>query len=115
MGKSLLPIFQGKERQPHENLYFHFGTDRALRNGPWKLVSAKLGRWELYNIENDRTEIRDLAEQYPNKVQTMAAEWFRIAKDVDRLKGRQLAPVKQNLSKISFRKDTSKQNQSDKD
>ena len=115
MGKSLLPILQGKERQPHENLYFHFGTDRALRNGPWKIVSAKLGRWELYNMEKDRTEIRDLAKQYPNKVQTMAAEWFRIAKDVDRLKGRQLAPVKQNLSKISFRKDTSKQNQSDKD
>ena len=50
MGKSLLPIFEGNEREPHENLYFHFGTDRALRQGSWKLVSAKLGRWELYNL-----------------------------------------------------------------
>ena len=43
MGKSLLPILQGKQRAPHETLYFHFGTDRALRQGPWKLVSAKRG------------------------------------------------------------------------
>ena len=27
-GKSLLPIFQGQQRNGHENLYFHFGTDR---------------------------------------------------------------------------------------
>lgn len=29
--------------------YFHSGTDRVLRQGPWKLVSAKLDQWELYN------------------------------------------------------------------
>ena len=106
-GRSLLPVFQGRERQPHETLYFHFGADRALRQDPWKLVSAKLGRWELYNLLEDRTELNDLAARHPERVTAMAAEWFRIAENVDRLKGRALAPVRDELTSLSFRKDTS--------
>lgn len=106
-GRSLLPIFRGDIRQPHETLYFHFGTDRALRLGVWKLVSAKLGRWELYNLGQDRTELNDLSGQKPEHVATMEQEWFRIAENVDRLKGRALAPVGDNIKKLSFRKDTS--------
>ena len=106
-GKSLLPIFHGQHREPHETLYFHFGTDRALRQGQWKLTSAKLGKWELYNLDLDRTELNDLSEQEPQRVDSMATEWFRMAKDVDRLKGRGLAPVGDQLKTLSFRKDTS--------
>jgi arylsulfatase len=106
-GKSLSPIFQGQTRDGHETLYFHFGTDRALRQGPWKLVSAKLGCWELYNLDQDRTELNDLAAQQPERVAAMADEWFRMAEHVDRLQGRGLAPVKDSLSSLSFRKDTS--------
>ncbi|MCD6287770.1 MAG: arylsulfatase [Candidatus Hydrogenedentes bacterium] len=105
-GESLLPIIQGKTRKPHDTLYFHFGTDRALRQGPWKLVSAKLGKWELYNMDKDRTELNDLAEQLPDRTAAMSAEWFRIAKDVDRLPNRQLAPVHDTLTKLNFRRDT---------
>ena len=71
MGKSLLPILQGKEREGHETLYFHYGADRALRQGPWKLVSAKLGRWELYNLDDDRTETNDLVKKHPARVTEM--------------------------------------------
>ena len=109
-GRSLLPILEGREREGHEQLYFHFGTDRALRQGPWKLVSAKLGRWELYNMEDDRTELNDLSSVHTGRVQTMAAEWFRVAEDVERLKGKHLKPVKNKLSSLSFRKDTSSGN-----
>jgi len=105
-GKSLLPIFRGEQREPHESLYFHFGTDRALRQGPWKLVSAKLGRWELYHLDDDRTELNDLASQQPERVEAMAGEWFRIAEDIDRLKGNQLRPVGDEIKNLSFRKDT---------
>jgi arylsulfatase len=107
VGKSLLPVFRGETRQPHETLYFHYGTDRALRQGPWKLVSAKLGRWELYNLDEDRTELHDLHERRPERVAAMAAEWFRIAEQVDRLPQRALAPVHADVTPLSFRKDTS--------
>ena len=106
VGKSLLPILQGKERDPHETLYFHFGTDRALRQGDWKLVSAKLGRWELYNLADDRTELNDLASEYPERVEKMSTEWFRIAKDVDRFKGRGLSPTREKITPLNFRKST---------
>ena len=105
-GKSLLPVLQGRQREPHETLYFHFGSDRALRQGAWKLVSAKLGRWELYNIDEDRTETNDLSKKFPKRVERMAKEWFRLAEDVDRLKGSQLRPVKDKVTPLKFRKDT---------
>jgi arylsulfatase len=106
-GKSLLPIFRGETRRPHETLYFHFGTDRALRQGPWKLVSAKLGKWELYNMDADRTELNDLADLKPERLSAMKAEWFRMAEHVDRLKGRALAPAGKEVKSLNFRKDTS--------
>ncbi len=96
-GKSLLPVLEGKQRPPHETLYFHFGTDRALRQGPWKLVSAKLGKWELYDLDDDRTELHDLSAERPERVEAMAKSWFRMAEDVDRLSGRALAPVSDSI------------------
>ncbi len=106
MGRSLLPIFSDKTREAHKSLYFHFGTDRALRQGPWKLVSAKRGRWELYNIDRDRTELNDLSAEHPERVAAMAGEWFRLARDVDRLKGRQLSPVRNRITPLNFRRST---------
>ena len=105
-GRSLLPILRGETREPHETLYFHYGKDRALRQGAWKLVSAKQGRWELYDLDADRTELDDLAAAHPDRVEEMETEWFRIAKEVDRLEGKALAPVQKKRKKLSFRKDT---------
>ncbi len=108
-GRSLVPIFKGKQRKGHETLYFHYGSDRALRKGKWKLVSAKGGKWELYDIEDDRTELNDLSVKFPKRVSAMANEWFNIAQNKERLKQKGLTPVKEELKQISFRKDTSGQ------
>ena len=105
-GKSLLPIFQGTTRTPHENLYFHFATDRALRQGDWKLVSAKGGRWELYNLADDRTELHDLSSKMPDRVEAMAEQWFTTAEEIERLKGKSLAPVSNKITPLNFRKPT---------
>lgn len=102
-GKSLLPIFQGETRPGRDSLYFHFGTDRALRQDDWKLVSAKLGRWELYNLNDDRSELNDLSTEHPERVETMARKWFQIAEDVDRLKGKRLAPTRDKRIPLNFR------------
>jgi hypothetical protein len=48
-----------------------------------------------------------LCDKQPERVATMAAEWFRIAEQVDRLKGRALSPVRDEITSLSFRKDTS--------
>ena len=75
-GKSLLPILQGETREGHEYLFWeHFGA-RAVRHGKWKLVSADgNASWELYDLESDRTELNDLANEQPERVEAMAAQW----------------------------------------
>jgi hypothetical protein len=50
--------------------------------------------------------LNDLAAQQPERVATMAQRWFQMAEDVDRLKGRELASVRDTATPISFRKDT---------
>jgi len=96
-GKSLLPIFEGREREEHEAIFWQYGGSCAVRQGKWKLVSAHLNLrtgidhfqlqneweaekvpWELYDMESDRTELTDLAEQLPEKVKELArlfGEW----------------------------------------
>ncbi|MER7607853.1 arylsulfatase [Nocardioides sp. NPDC127503] len=36
-------------------------------------------RWELYHVDEDRAESKDLADQYPEKVQELVAAWFEEA------------------------------------
>ncbi|NQT51932.1 arylsulfatase, partial [bacterium] len=81
-GKSLLPIFQGKAREPHDALYWQFGSARAVRAGKWKLVSYGRAPWELYDLEADRTELHNLADAQPDKAKELAALWYAWAKRV---------------------------------
>jgi len=76
-GKSLLPIFEGKTRKPHSALFFQFRNHRAVITGDWKLVSAYAGPWELYRLDTDRTELQDLAAQYPQKVEQLEQLWLQ--------------------------------------
>ncbi len=76
-GKSLMPIFQGKTRQRGPIFWEHEGN-RAVRDGKWKLVSRHPGGWELYDMQADRTEMNDLAADYPVIVTDLSrayAQW----------------------------------------
>jgi arylsulfatase len=79
-GKSLLPIFQGKGRAGHEAIFWEHEGNKAVRQGKWKLVSQHPQGWELYDLEADRTELKDLAEKRPEKVKELASlhdEWAK--------------------------------------
>lgn len=77
-GLSLVPLFTKDGAVEHEFLYFHHSNNRALRMGRWKIVAAgKEGPWELYDMESDRSETRNLASAQPDRVQNMAAVWKR--------------------------------------
>jgi arylsulfatase A-like enzyme len=70
-GESLLPLLAGGTRQRGPIFWEHEGN-RAVRDGKWKLVWRHPGPWELYDIEADRTEMNDLAGQFPAIVGHMA-------------------------------------------
>jgi arylsulfatase len=64
-GKSLIPIFAGDNQHDRE-LWFSHNGNNALRQGKWKaVISSDIdGRWQLYNMEEDRTELNNLADDF---------------------------------------------------
>jgi len=71
-GTSLVPVFENKSIQ-HQAIYWEHEGNRAVRQGKWKLVSRHPGKWELYDIDADRTELTNLAEKHPEKVEQLKA------------------------------------------
>ena len=104
MGKSLAPVFAGGEREGHDFLYFHFSNNRAIRQGKWKVVSARGRPWELYDMEADRTELNNLAKEKPAKTKELSEKWFEFAEKTDRLPEKQRKPVGQGGGKKKGKK-----------
>ena len=84
-GKSLVPLFKGENKRIHtEPIFWEHEGNKAVRLGKYKLVSKwsekDETKWELYNIEADRTEMRDLSAEIPKKVTDMAEMYSNWAK-----------------------------------
>jgi arylsulfatase len=56
-------------------LFWEHQGNKAVRLGDWKAVQPKGGRWELYQLVADRTEMHDLAPTHPEKAAELAALW----------------------------------------
>jgi arylsulfatase len=80
-GKSLVPVFTKDGSVQHDYLWFNHIGNRAILVGDWKLVGDQAGPWELFNLKNDRSETRNLANQYPDKVKELNAAWIQHAKE----------------------------------
>jgi arylsulfatase len=81
-GISLTPIFKQGQRRGHDYLGFeHFNQRAFLSEDGWKLVEPGNGtKWELYNLNIDRSEQHNLADQYPERVATMVKAYEAWAK-----------------------------------
>lgn len=92
-GESLVPVLKGASSWSHAPMHWEHEGNRAVRDGRWKLVSyysageseynssskeepragswnvgdgPRLGPWELYNLENDRTELQNVIDEHPD-------------------------------------------------
>ncbi len=90
-GKSFVNLLRGGNREGHETLFWEHRGNRAVRKGPWKLVSAYPDdQWALYHIPKDRTEQNDLSSQYPEKVEELEADYRKWANRVGVVHRREL-------------------------
>ncbi len=81
-GKSLVPYFKGQNTINHETQYWEHEGNRALMEGKWKLVSRLGYPWELYKIDEDRTELEDLSSKYQEVVIDLTGKWQKWADKV---------------------------------
>ena len=62
-GTSLKPAFQGAVIERGKPIFWEHEGNRAVRDGKWKLVAKGVkGAWELYDMEADRTEMKQSRE-----------------------------------------------------
>ncbi|MEI7730347.1 MAG: arylsulfatase [Verrucomicrobiota bacterium] len=80
-GVSLRPLLEDKPLVRPNPLYWEHEGNRAIRIGAWKLVAkGPAGKWELYDMNADRTEMHDLAAEQPERVRELMAQWEAWAK-----------------------------------
>ena len=79
VGQSMTPTFKGISYKRGPIIWEHKGN-RGLRKGKWKLVADGInGKWELYDMEADRSEVNNLAKSKPELVNKLAGGWDKIA------------------------------------
>ena len=89
-GVSLRPAFAGKPLKRGEPIFIEHENNAFVRDGRWKLVGRNVSpaegvvpeRWELYDMQQDRTELHNLADEKADLRDRMADAWDQWAKRV---------------------------------
>jgi arylsulfatase len=69
-GQSLVPVFI-EDSQKDRTLYWEHEGNRAVRKGNYKLVAMHDTPWELYNMTEDRSELKDLSKKMGGKAKEL--------------------------------------------
>jgi arylsulfatase A-like enzyme len=93
VGISLVPVLSGKPPESRPPIHLLFGSDRALRDGDWKIVSFRSQPWELYNIAQDRTERHNLAGTHPEITARLVKLWHETTATVLQAPPKEREPV----------------------
>lgn len=78
-GQSLLPAFKGEKVERQNPIFWEWRRGQAVYHNGFKIVKEGLDKpFELYNLKNDPTEMENLADKNPEKVDKMVnlfLEW----------------------------------------
>ncbi len=71
-GVNLIPYLTGqKSGAPHEDLYWKFWNQAAIRSGDWKFIQAGNRGQLLFNLKEDPEEKNNLISAYPEKAKEL--------------------------------------------
>lgn len=71
-GESLLPVFKGEKDSRETPLFFEWGRRQAAYADGWKIVRNGIDNpWNLYNLNNDPTENKNVSMDYPGKIKDL--------------------------------------------
>lgn len=78
-GLSLMPVLSGAAPAVRQSFGVHLFGNRGYRRGQWKLSNTQPplgnGQWELFDLGADPGEVRDLAEERPQLLAELLAEY----------------------------------------
>jgi arylsulfatase len=83
-GDDLLPVF-AKDSKKERTLYWEHEGNRAVRKGNYKLVAIHDTPWELYDLNKDRSELKDISPTMPKKAKELRILYEAWAKRVGAL------------------------------
>ena len=86
-GKNIWPIISGEKgaRSPHDIYYYYKGNRlESARQGKWKVRRSgkKSQTVELYDLDNDITESKNLSQKNPELIQTILKKMDKFDKDL---------------------------------
>ena len=103
-GQTLLPVINNHFDNSTRTIFWEHEDNKAIRKGDWKLISRdeddyklfkkwgwnkvpRTSEWELYNIKNDRWELNNVADKYPDLLESLKKEyqqWYIRVKAIPR-------------------------------
>jgi arylsulfatase A-like enzyme len=82
-GKDIWPTLSGDAESPHEAFFYHGGnTLRAVRSGKWKLHWNKGKPTQLYDLEADIGEKKNVIKAEPEVVRKLTGYLQEFEKDI---------------------------------
>ena len=73
-GVSLRPVLDGKSLDIDRPLFFAHVQGRGVRRGPWKASKRDGHGWELFNLDVDPGETRDVSGEKPEMLNSLVRE-----------------------------------------
>ena len=83
MGESLVPLFSDRDYKTEEFFVSEFSRSQGIIKGNWKIANYYDGPFELFNLEEDPTERRDLASEEPEIYTEFLQLWDEYTREHD--------------------------------
>lgn len=82
-GKDIWPTLIGEAQTPHEAFFYHSGNQlQAVRSGKWKLHVRNGKPTQLYDLENDIGETKNVIETNPAVVRELERHLKAFVRDI---------------------------------